>query len=148
GYAPLTHIEDPFGNRIDYFWSVATGAALRWSLDRIEYTSNPPAGLAAFARVKFTWSAEATCPGAGLPKGARMSFLSSTRVRWEGSRGLQRIETEVRVGSGGTFRPVRKVELGYSTEAPVCDGGHGTPRLLTSIQETATSPEGVATTRP
>src|SRR5690606_10920614 len=62
--------------------------------------------------------------------------------------GLQRIETEVRVGSGATFRPVRKVELGYSTEAPVCDGGHGTPRLLTSIQETATSPEGVATTRP
>jgi hypothetical protein len=52
----ITRQVDPHGNTIHYFWAkLASGPYTEYSLQRIEYTSNSGAGLAAHARVDFSY---------------------------------------------------------------------------------------------
>jgi RHS repeat-associated protein len=150
-WAPLTRTIDEFGNEVKYFYSPvqkATGQVVEHVLVRVEYTSNAAAGIAAHAQIHFDYGVPSSC-GAGtssdLPVGARFEQRDG-QVRWVGARRLNAIRTEVRSGSG--WRPVRTVALAYDESADDCGLIHGPIRLLTGIQESATSPTGVTISMP
>jgi RHS repeat-associated protein len=151
-WAPLTSIVDPFGNTASYFYDDVrnnAGILMEHVLDRIEYTTNPIAGLTEpHARVVFTYTDPGSCILTGfgdLPIGARFEHRDG-QARWVGSRRLDAIRTEVKGPSG--WRPVRTITLSYDAQAALCGRERGAARVLTWIQESATSPTGVVTTMP
>ncbi len=139
---PLSRTTDPFGNEVNYFWRTVVDGydhVVDLYLDRIEYTTNPSHGLTSpHARVEFVYASIAQCHAGELPIGAKLEFDDFQKPRWSGSRQLTSIVTKVR--NGATYRAVRTVTLGYDANAADCEEPHGPLRLLTSIQESATSP--------
>jgi RHS repeat-associated protein len=151
-WSPLTSTVDPFGNTASYFYIAVendAGVVMERILDRIEYTTNPGAGLTVpHAQVLFTYSDPGSCILTGfgeLPIGARFEHRNG-QPKWVGSRRLNAITTQVKNGS--LWRTVRTVSLSYDAQAALCAKEHGAARVLTSIQESATSPTSVVTTLP
>ena len=156
----LSRQVDPHGNAVTYSWTRTTsGPYVEYSLTRIEYTSNPGAGLAAHARVELTYGAVEACDGSSRPIGAAPTDGSPLVL--EGGRPLTSIATFVRDGTAEPWRPARKVELehkrhssslAYPIWAPEDPAGipctHAPYRQLTAIRETAYAANGAATTVP
>jgi hypothetical protein len=150
-WAPLTRTVDPFGNTATYTYLPVEdllGNVVEHVISRIEYTTNPTLGVSAHAQVLFDYTTPPSCSPVvmgELPVGARLEARNG-EVRWLGSRRLDRVRTQVR--SGSSWREVRTVALSYDSAADDCGLDHGPIRLLTSIQESATSPTGVSTSMP
>ncbi|MBK7193244.1 MAG: hypothetical protein IPH80_12255 [Myxococcales bacterium] len=123
---PLTSTEDRYGNRIEYQWADQ-------QLVEVRYTSNPAAGLPAFAKVQFDYVDEFCAPTAHVPIGAAEDGLRGIK---EGRRKLTKIRA-IAIDSGGVTQHTREYTLGYDAAAASCTALHGPQRLLTSIQESA-----------
>ena len=132
--APLTRTVDPFGNTVEYQWDTTSGAEPR--IVEVRYTSNPAAGLAAFAKVDFTWVAQAACAGVETPVGAANDFRSGTQHYFGTNKLTQITATAVDPGTGAV-QHTRQIALSYSAESESCTAKHGPVRLLTGIQESA-----------
>jgi RHS repeat-associated protein len=157
---PVTAQVDAYGNTVRYFWERFTlGPFTDYLLQRIEYTSNEAAGLAAYAKVEFTYAPADLCPGSSMPVGA--APLSGSPLSIEGSRRLLAITTSVRDQPGAAWRPARQVNLDYQLRSSVLHlpitAGPGTgagsctqPKLryLTKIQVHGYDPGGHVTTSP
>jgi hypothetical protein len=144
----LTRTVDEFGNTVHYRWQpIYDGNDLvDHVINRIEYTTNDGADLGPHALVLFSYADPVSCVlGSNFPVGAKLEQRGAI-VRYRGSRQLTTIFRLVRTASD--FRFVRTTTLNYSAEAAACGQKHGPLRLLTSIQESAISPEGVTTTKP
>ncbi|MDQ3563681.1 MAG: hypothetical protein M3436_05920 [Pseudomonadota bacterium] len=77
----LTRERDAFGNEVVYTWSRYTNAQgyVDFTLQKIEYTSNPAAGLGPHARVELSYyGAIVTCTGSAVPAGARTDHHSAS----------------------------------------------------------------------
>lgn len=100
-WSPLTRTVDPFGNTIEYLWN-------RYEISQIRYTSNPGAGLPAFARVDFVWQPAPQCDGriVGLQADGRLGITrgenqlakiravpSSRPTTWTSTRARSRSRT-------------------------------------------------------
>src|SRR5690606_4830754 len=137
-------------NEVHYRWSSTvdsqTGETVELRINRIEYTINAAAGLAAHARVWFSWGEPVRCHANAPPIGSRSHFHAAT-PRYSGYRPLASITTEVVDGAGG-FRDVRRIDLTYADTTDMCAGQLPVKRLLTKVQETAYAPDGTATTVP
>ena len=158
--AVLTRTVDGFGNQVDYYWTPGYslgGQLAAFTLQRIEYASNPSANLEPYAQVLFHWGDPGTC-GQGLspqPIGAKLEFRDGLPLA---SGGAQLDSIEIRSwrapgatcsGFPGDFAcHVRTISLSYDADAKSCTAHHPAMRILTSIQESATSPEGVVATKP
>ena len=146
----LVSTTDRFGNAIRYDWqrSYSPHGIPTDELASIEYTHNDVLGLGAFAKVTFVHGSMATCGAARTPVGARLDGLSPDGdVYVRGALPLTMLRTEVRDAPSAEFRTVREISLEY--EGTTCSGpSHSPMRLLTSIQESARSPEGTWTTLP
>ncbi|RWB97266.1 MAG: hypothetical protein EOQ56_23025 [Mesorhizobium sp.] len=108
--------EDPSGNTILYFWSPVLNRngtrTIDFILDRIEYASNPAAGLDAYAKVELEYAPQELCKGAEVPVGAALRPGSHTV---EGARRLIRIRTFVRDAPDSGWRSSRQFSFGYET---------------------------------
>ncbi len=146
--ARISHVEDIYGNAVDYFWQpvifYTSAAPIDFVLTEIQYTSNVEAGLSAHARVVFDYDGVKTCGASQVPVGAQLSFRGHQHRLAEGSRKLTSIRTEV-VDSAGNWRPVRDVVLTYNSATALCSAGHAPYRELDSIQEFGHPPNGGAT---
>lgn len=138
----LDEERDPFGNAVRYFYSAdvasdATGFYTERRLERIEWSSNPAAGLAAHAMVDLVYASQELC--GGRPIGAALDWHFGV-PRMLGARRLTEIAISVRDTQGGAWRPARRYVLGYDETERAC--GNRTPlRFLTSIQEIGESGE-------
>ncbi len=133
----LTRQVDHFGNTVRYFWSRATsGRFVDYSLQRIEYTSNVPAGKSAHAKIEFEYALD-KCLYTDLPIGAAPS--TSDPLSMEGAQRLTTIAVSVRNTPGGAWRLSRHMQLTYraAVVAPArpnhCSAGSATWRLLHAI---------------
>jgi YD repeat-containing protein len=144
----LESMRDRFGNEVRYRWEGTTGpiGMPMYDLAEITYTFNHAQGLEAHARVLLDYDPPATCGDAETPVGATLETRGPNGKYLRGARRLRAIRTEVMDRPLGAFRPVRSYALGYAPTS--CTAQHGAIRLLTSIQETAASPEDVETTLP
>jgi RHS repeat-associated protein len=148
----LDEVVDRFGNRIDYVWDddVTAGGLASHNLDYIDYTLND--GLSSplrgpHARVEFEYEQPVICGGAVTPVGATIEPRDRTANYLRGERALQRIQTWVRDRTDSVnWRAVRSVNLVYETTA--CSSRRGGMRQLASIQESASSVDGVTTMMP
>ncbi len=122
---PLTRTVDTFGNTVEYQWKGT-------ELQQIRYTSNPAAGLPAFARVEFDY-VEDTC-GTRLAPGAADDLRINSL---EGRRRLTKIRAVAFAPSSGAIQHTREYTLGYDLNTANCYVSHGLTRQLTSIQESA-----------
>jgi RHS repeat-associated protein len=129
---PLTRTVDKFGNAVEYYWSSSSGD---YTLLSIDYTTNPTVS-GPHARVELAYDGPEHCPGSSVPIGARLDYRTRSK-RYFGAAKLKYIQTSAYRPSSGTLRPVRKIELGYDSNAESCNGKHGPQRQLVSIQETA-----------
>ena len=139
-YAPLTHVQDSFGNAVDYFYEAGVEGECR--LARITWGQNPGAALGDFARVTFTYSVPT---GPGCPSesyvGAQTSYRTGTKI----VTGASELDTIVATayGPGQQNNPVhtRTIQLGYvgpnGEDERDCLSTHAAYRSLYSIQETA-----------
>ncbi|HVG87238.1 MAG TPA: toxin TcdB middle/N-terminal domain-containing protein [Vicinamibacterales bacterium] len=126
---PLTRTVDTFGNTVEYEWEGT-------ELQEIRYTSNPAAGLPAFARVEFGYLLDSCATR--LPPGAADDLRIDSV---DGYRRLTKIRTIAFDPATGTTQHTREYTLGYDAQASDCSGGtHGLIRQLTSIQESAWGP--------
>jgi Salmonella virulence plasmid 65kDa B protein len=161
---PVTAQVDAHGNTIRYFWSrVTSGPFADFLLQRIEYTSNDAAGLAAHAKVEFTYAPADLCAGSSMPIGA--APLAAGPLSTEGSRRLLAITTSVRDQPGGAWRVARRVNLDYQLRSsvlhlPILAGPgpgpapgaglctHAKLRYLTKIQVNGYDTDGTTTASP
>jgi hypothetical protein len=122
-WAPLTRTEDSFGNTIEYVWE-------GYQVVQILYTSNPGAGLAAFARVEFVLQDPDLCDGrpVGVQEDHKLGIV-------RGEKKLAKIRAIAFTGS--TVHHTREITLGYSPTHAGCNAQHAPMRVLTSIQESA-----------
>ena len=110
---PITAQVDAYGNTIQYFWQrVTSGPFTDYLLQRIEYTSNNAAGLAAYGKVEFAYAPADLCAGSSMPIGA--APLSASPLSIEGSRRLLAITTSVRDQPGAGWRVARRVTSAIS----------------------------------
>ncbi len=124
-WAPLTRTEDAFGNTVEYTWE-------GWQLLQIRYTSNPGAGLPAFARVDFAWEDGFWCNNS--PVGAQEDRrLNLTRGRMQ----LAKIRAVAFEPSNQTDVHTREITLSYEPDLAACGARRAPMRVLTSIQESA-----------
>ncbi len=153
----LSRSVDKFGNEVRYNYQKA------WSLIRNETTlvpvdiyptsiewgshSDPAAGFRAHARILFDHAAEDLCPGSWVPIGAAFSWRTGLPLM-EGARRLTAVRIEL--SSGSVWQERRRYTLGYDTSELRCGTGktHAPLRLLTSVQERATAPDGTILTLP
>jgi RHS repeat-associated protein len=150
----LSRSTDVHGNTVAYQWSPvrdASDALIDFALQRIEYSSNDGAGLAAHAAVAFEYAALELCPGAEMsiqvPIGASADHRTG-HLYFEGALRLTAIETQVRDTPGGAWRRVQRVVLGYDAEALACDGPTAPLRMLTTLDRIGFDREGAATHAP
>lgn len=134
---PLTRTEDPFGNRVEYQWD--STSANDPHVVEIRYTSNPAAGLPAFAKVDFTWVAQQWCDGVDTPVGAIKDYRAEWRHYFGANKLTQIVATAFDPATGAT-QHTRQINLSYSAESESCTAKHGPVRLLTGIQESAWGP--------
>lgn len=134
----ITRERDADGNQVDYAWQiVSSGPYVDWLPSAIQYTSNPQAGLAAFAKVDFTYAPLETCLGSQVPIGARVSHRLSSAFGLHGARRLTDVITSVRDTPAGPWRQVRDVKLTYDAAAMACGRTEAPLRYLTRIDQTA-----------
>ena len=145
----LTRESDAFGNEAVYTWSKYTSPTgyVDFSLARIEYTSNPRAGLLPHAQVDFVYAAVEACPGSSVPVGARTDHHFGSK-RLFGARRLTTVVTSVRPTQGGALRTARRHTLTYDADALSCAVGTPPLRYLTRLDAIAYAPDGVATSAP
>ncbi len=124
-WSPLTRTVDSFGNTIEYAWEGSRIAQVR-------YTSNPQAGLPAFARVDFVWDLGPTCDGlaVGQQEDRRLGLV-------RGELQLQRVRAIAFDPANGTTQHTRELTLSYGADAAACGLTRAPVRLLTEIQESA-----------
>lgn len=126
-WAPLTRSVDAHGNTVEYQWEDTR-------LVQVRYTSNPGAGLPAFARLDLTWAAAPSCS-------AWNTVNEQQDARLGLSRGGKRLITIRAIahapGQPGAIQHTRQVNLSYDAGAASCTGQHGPLNLLTAIQESA-----------
>ena len=154
-WMPLTRVVDAFGNEVRYSWEPVidsvTTEILELRIKHIEYSENPGASLLPHAFVDFDYGAPTYCNGSmSLPVGAKLSYRSENK-RTNGYAPLASVTTTVADGAG--TRQVRRYDLAYDpipydSMTETCTGSTVPRRLLTSITETATSPEDVAISLP
>jgi RHS repeat-associated protein len=157
----ITRQVDPHGNTVHYFWTrIDSGPNVDYSLQRIEYTSNPSAGLAAHAKVEFTYAPLDRCDGSELPIGAAPAADGAMVV--EGARRLVAVTTSVRDLPVSAWRVARRVELEYRLRSSVLHFQTLAPdpspeglfctqarmRYLTGIRTTAFTRQGAETSLP
>jgi RHS repeat-associated protein len=144
----LTSERDSFGNEIVYTWArfYSAESYMDFVLQRIEYTANAAAGLAAHAKLDFVYAPTETCSYGAVPIGAQTDHHFEKK-RMRGAQRLTRIDASVRDVAGGAWRLARRHALTYDATALVC-GPRPPLRLLTRIDDTAWSPAGVATAAP
>jgi RHS repeat-associated protein len=130
--APLTRTVDAFGNTVEYAWR--REGLSEYEIDEIRYTSNPAAGLPAFAKVEFTWEWGTYCGGQQV--GAATSFRAGSRQRAGNGRLTRIVATAFDPATSQTLH-TRQLTLGYDLAAESCAGGAAPTRLLESIQESA-----------
>gem|GEM_PF-2827531 len=109
----LTRQEDAFGNIIEYFYSyvkspLSDAQVIDYRLDRIEYTSNPGAGLAAHAKIELEYAPIEVCSYSGIPIGSA-PIRGSSQV--SGAQRLTAVKTYVRDAPGANWRLSRSTEL-------------------------------------
>src|SRR5262249_44205831 len=103
---------DAHGNTVRYFWTrTAIGSYFAYSLSRIEYTSNPGAGLGAHAKVELGYAPLDLCAGSSIPVGAAPAHENPLVL--EGARRLTSIATFVADAPGAPWRPARQIDLDY-----------------------------------
>ena len=144
----LTSERDAFGNEVIYTWArfYSAESYMDFVLQRIEYTSNAAAGLAAHAKLDFVYAPTETCTLGAVPIGAQTDHHFGKK-RMRGAQRLTRIDASVRDVAGGAWRLARRHALTYDATALVC-GPRPPLRFITRIDETAWSPAGVPTTAP
>lgn len=143
-YAPVTRVEDAFGNHIDFVYE--QGAPNECRVRAIVWGHNTAAGLNPFAAMLFTYSPPSECDSTGIPIGSQISYRTGTKIVTGASR-LDKIESVAfppASGGGGIGPPpsvswehTRTITLGYSTATASCSTAHAPYRALTSIQESA-----------
>jgi RHS repeat-associated protein len=146
---------DAAGNRVSYVWASVIGSTRAGGLgvvDRnlvaIEYGANESAaGSAPHARVEFTWNAPEYCASSRVPIGAQSTYRNGLRT-YEGAQKLTTIRSFVRTSPGSAWVKRRELTLNYDSAAASCTQLHGPLRMLTSVQESVTSPDGLVTTLP
>lgn len=146
--ANLAQVEDAAGNVIDYRWywldiQIAPKLfAKAYFLAAIDYTSNPSAGLPAFAHVQFKYDTPRTCVGGQLPVGSQLTVRTGTPII-EGYFRLRSVTTSVagRSVPGGI---VHEYNLVYRDDAERCDLDVAPRRELTAIKSTGWSPDGTS----
>ena len=149
-YMALTRHVDKFGNEVRYHYERVVdpvGDELR--IASIEYSVNDAAGLGAHARVLFEYDTPVVCNSGDASVGSQL-VVQGHKPTLRGSAALSTIRTQV--VEGADFRDVRTYALSYDATASSChslDRMHDSPlRLLSGIQQSARSPEGVVTTMP
>jgi RHS repeat-associated protein len=146
----LSRSTDVHGNSVVYQWSRVhdlAGELIDFAIRRIEYTSNPGAGLAAHAAVTFEYAAPEHCAGSRVPIGASADYRLG-HLYLEGALRLTAIGTEVRDTPGGSWRTVQRVTLSYDEEALACDGPTAPMRFVTALDRVGFDREGLATEAP
>ena len=159
----LTRQEDAFGNTIQYFYSyvkspLSDAKVIDYRLDRIEYTSNAGAGLAAHAKVELEYAPLEVCSSSGIPIGAA-PIRGSSQV--SGAQRLTTIKTYVRDTPNANWRLSRTTALTIKLGASVLHEAVTLPdpppdifctqnplRYLERIDVTAFDRQGAATTLP
>ncbi|MBK8255483.1 MAG: hypothetical protein IPK82_22830 [Polyangiaceae bacterium] len=154
----LRKITDRFGNEIvfNYGRSYANVAGDRFigepvdlRLDSVEYGKNANAGLEHHARLVLEHGEYAdTCADSRVPIGALFDYRAGFPL-YKGAQRLNRVRLEVKDGANWVER--RTLDLAYDMSELTCQitgKAHAPLRFLTSITETAVSPEGVTTTAP
>ena len=138
-----------FGNEVVYTWSRYTSAQgyVDFTLQKIEYTSNPAAGLGPHARVELTYGPIETCRDSAVPAGARTDHHFGFK-RLFGARILKEVVTSVRDGQQTGWRVVTRHRLGYDSSTLSCSGDTAPLRYLTQLDVTAYAPDGTATAAP
>ncbi len=147
GFAPLTREVDQFGNQIDYLWDSGVPGECR--ISAITWGQNPSAGLASFARVDFTYTVPAVCPGSTQIPGAHQDFRSGQLI----VTGASRLTTIVATafppgGSAANAVHTRTVSLGYKLDEESCSTGHAPIKVLETINENAVGVDSPLVTRP
>lgn len=88
GYAPVTRIEDSFGNQVDFYYQPGVSGECR--ISEIRWGQNT-SGANSFARMTFTWSTP-TPVGCAGPVGGQTSYRTGTKIVTGASK-LDAIET-------------------------------------------------------
>ena len=151
----LTRVTDAFGNEIRYSYTkdfeLLRDGTLLAPVDiypnSVEWGGNPGAGLSSNARVVFLFAARDLCAGSSVPIGALLSYRTGVPLM----PGARRLTTaRIEINSAGSWRERGRYQLGYDMTELACPTGltHAPLRLLTSLQETATAPDGVVSTLP
>lgn len=140
-YAPVTRVEDAFGNQLDFHYEQGVVGECR--IRMITWGQNAVAGLYTFAKTVFTYaSSPLACPDVGgVPVGSQTSYRGGTKIV-TGASQLDRIEsTAFPPAAPGGPQPAwehkRTITLAYSTSTSSCVAAHAPYRALTSIQESA-----------
>ncbi len=149
----ITKQVDRFGNTVRYYWNPVRAkyaderritTIVDISLDRIEYTSNEPAGLAAHAMVQFIYAPLEKATGSNIPIGALLFNNRGGPVHgyYKGALRLTDIETYVRDEPGAKWRFSKRVSLGYDMDALTNEKNGAPLRFLTKINVTARDLQG------
>lgn len=150
----VTRVVDRFGNSITYNYAKAYSVVRESTLvpvdiyvTSITWGANSNAGLADHARVTFNYAGNETCTGSFVPIGAQFTWRSGFPLM-EGFRRLGTIRTEVM--RDGAWREARRYQLNYDMTELSCptNRAHAPLRLLTSVQQTVTNPDGTTVTLP
>lgn len=141
----LVSEKDPFGNEVTYNYVPATSAGfIEYNLGSILYSSNAGASIAPHAQMQFFWDPNVPTCG-GIAVGASTDYHFSAR-RASGIKKLQKIETSVKDGSGGSFRLARRYSLTYDTAEESCAASG--LRYLTRVDVSAHTQTGAVTNAP
>jgi RHS repeat-associated protein len=129
-HAPLTRTIDPFGNTVEYFWSLANGEC---RINTIWWGANTTSNLSHFAEVTFQYEPGVSC---NLIYTGSHTDLRTGRKIVTGTARLQSIVARAFVPGSGQNLHTRTITLGYASTDQSC-GGSAPVRLLTSITESA-----------
>ncbi|MBX3159707.1 MAG: hypothetical protein KF773_27300 [Deltaproteobacteria bacterium] len=134
GNAPLTRVEDAFGNQVAYRYQAGADGECR--ISKITYGQNAFAGVGTFATVNFTYANPiATC--ADVPIGSQTSYRTGTKVVTGASKLTSIVALAHPPNSEGSPDHTRQITLAYKAGEEVCNAQHAPLRLLESIQESA-----------
>ena len=149
GFFPITSMTDIHGNTVEYFWRARKrdNVIVDFDINKITYSTNKnDTTLEPFAEILFNGNNK-DCRGTKLPIGSQLDMGSGQR--WErGGRKITSIQTMAKNNDGSGMRRVRLIKFNYDNEAENCRAEHAPIRVLTSIKETAISPEGKKTSLP
>lgn len=155
-YAPLTRVEDKFGNAIEYYYGSSFPGECR--IEYITWGQNAGAGIPGyFAAAVFEYrDAREGSMCVGIPVGSAASWRTGTRIVSGASRLSSVTLAAFRPGTGSppsqvipTLRDhTRVIKLGYSKDSEQCDRTHAAYRSLVEISETAWGTDSPQVTLP